>query len=160
MSSEFRMPPQSLDNMPLTILAFPMSQEVPVLARKRGIATRKGMESIGERLTRIRKSRGITQMDMARRLGVTQPIVSSYEKGAFRLHGELIARLAEILRVSTDEILGTRALRDSSPPRSRRAARRLEKLETLSRGDQLAVIRFVNALLKARGKKGAHAASR
>jgi transcriptional regulator with XRE-family HTH domain len=118
------------------------------------------MESIGERLTRIRKSRGITQMDMARRLGVTQPIVSSYEKGAFRLHGELIARLAEILRVSTDEILGTRALRDSSPPRSRRAARRFEKLETLSRGDQLAVIRFVNALLKARGKNGVHAASR
>lgn len=39
-------------------------------------------------------------------LGVSQPVVSGYERGALRLHGELIVRLAHLLRVWSDEILG------------------------------------------------------
>jgi len=37
---------------------------------------------------------------------VTQPVVSDYEHGELRVHGELIIKLAEILRTSANEILG------------------------------------------------------
>src|SRR3972149_4323972 len=83
-----------------------LMREENALIKLRGLATRKGMESIAERVARIRKERGITQEEMARLLKVSQPIVSDYERGELRLHGELIIELARILGVTTDEILG------------------------------------------------------
>jgi transcriptional regulator with XRE-family HTH domain len=61
---------------------------------------------VGARLARLRRERGMTQVELAERLGVSQPIVSDYERGELRLHGELIVRLTEILRVSAEELLG------------------------------------------------------
>jgi transcriptional regulator with XRE-family HTH domain len=64
------------------------------------------MGTIGERLTRLRRERGISQQELAEQLGIAQPNVSDYERGALRLHGELIVKLTEVLKVSSDELLG------------------------------------------------------
>jgi len=74
--------------------------------KKRGMATKEGFETIAQRLVRLRREKGITQVEMAQLLGVSQSVVSDYERGGLRLHGELIAKVAEILGVSADEILG------------------------------------------------------
>src|SRR5438034_2484544 len=63
-------------------------------------------ETVGQRLARLRRERGLTQVELAERLGIAQPIVSDYERGELRLHGQLIVRLTEILGVSADELLG------------------------------------------------------
>ena len=63
---------------------------------------------------------------MAEKLGVAQTVVSDYERGALRLHGELILKLAEILSVSADELLG----RETNKPKARpsgKASRSLKK---------------------------------
>jgi len=65
--------------------------------KKRGVATTEGLETIAQRLVCLRKERGPTQAQMAKRLGVSQPVVSDYERGGLRLHGELILKVAEIL---------------------------------------------------------------
>jgi transcriptional regulator with XRE-family HTH domain len=70
------------------------------------VATTEGLETIAQTLVRLRKERGLTQAQMAKRLGVSQPVVSDYERGGLRLHGELILRVAEILDVSANELLG------------------------------------------------------
>ena len=72
-------------------------------------------------------------MELAERLGVSQPIVSDYERGELRLHGELIIRLTEILRVRAEELLG-----QEPPPRAaavpaRRVLRRLLEITRLPR---------------------------
>src|SRR5262249_1579673 len=69
----------------------------------------KGPETIAERFRRLRREKGITQVEMAELLGTSQPIVSDYERGLLRLHGELIVKLVEILDCSADELLGTQA---------------------------------------------------
>jgi len=51
---------------------------------------------------------------------VSQPVVSDYERGGLRLHGELILRVAEILDVSANELLGW-----TRKQRRRNAARNL-----------------------------------
>ena len=38
-----------------------------------------GEESIGRRLARIRKERGLTQIELAEKIGIIQSLVSSYE---------------------------------------------------------------------------------
>jgi len=107
---------------------------------------------MGQRLARLRKERGITQQEMAERLGVSQPIVSDYERAALRLHGELIVKLTEILGVSADEILGV-----APPPRTtaavknRRILRRLQQLDRLPTRDQQAVLRTLDAFLSKAG---------
>ena len=63
-------------------------------------------ETIGQRLARIRRERGLTQVELAEKLGVAQPVVSDYERGELRLHGELIIKLTGILGVSAEELLG------------------------------------------------------
>src|SRR5207247_2491036 len=40
-------------------------------------------ETVGQRLARLRRERGLTQVELAERLGIAQPIVSDYERGSF-----------------------------------------------------------------------------
>ena len=106
----------------------------------------KKSESLGQRMARLRRGQAITQVDLAERLGVTQPMISDYEKGRLRLHGEIIVQLSQILKVSTDELLG---LKNSRPDRKPdpKLLKRLQQLEELSRRDRQAIIRTIDAYL-------------
>jgi transcriptional regulator with XRE-family HTH domain len=117
------------------------------LGKMRGLATREGMETIAQRLARLRKERGITQEEMAHLLGISQPIVSDYERGELRLHGELIVKLVKILGVTADEILGLESSRNNNTLKSRRFLRRIQQIEKLSKRDQEAVLRTIDAFL-------------
>jgi ribosome-binding protein aMBF1 (putative translation factor) len=57
-------------------------------------------EAIGGRLARLRRERGITHVELAEMLGVAQPMISGYERGSLRLHGELSVELTKILDVT------------------------------------------------------------
>lgn len=59
----------------------------------------------GNRLKEIRKRRGLSQVELARRLGLHQSLISQYECGYLRLHGALLVRLAQALDTTPDEIL-------------------------------------------------------
>lgn len=127
---------------------------------RRGVATEEGLQSIGARLARLRKEKGITQVEMAQRLGVAQPVVSNYERGSFRLHGELIVQLARILEVSTDELLGVEPRPRAAVPRDRRLLRRLEAFDTLPKRDRDALTRTIDAFLALRtGRSGGRRAA-
>ena len=109
-------------------------------------------ESFGERVARLRREKGLTQEDLAERLGVTQPVVSDYERGRLRLHGELIVQLAQILGTTADEILGLKASgRSSTALRNRRLLRQVQALEKLSKRDQQALLRTIDAFLAKAG---------
>src|SRR5688572_25605444 len=71
-------------------------------------------ESIGGRLSRLRRERGITQVELAEILGVAQPMVSGYERGSLRLHGELIVELTKILDVTADQLLGLKETKNGA----------------------------------------------
>lgn len=105
-------------------------------------------ETIGQRVARLRKERGLTQVDLAEQLGVAQPVVSDYERGELRLHGELIIKLADILGVSSEEILGLKKTPSSGTLRNRRLLRRLQQIDRLPRRDQQALLRTIDRFLE------------
>jgi len=119
-------------------------QEVEALVRK---ASRNQEESIGQRLARLRRDRGITQEELAAMLDVAQPMVSGWERDVFRLSGEVIIAMARIFGVSSDEILGLDELRATAPIKNKRLLRKLQQLEQLPRRDQEALLRTINAFL-------------
>jgi len=116
-----------------------------------------GRETLGERLARLRKERGYTQVELAKIVGIKQTIVSDYERQRIRPHIEMAVRLARALEVSVDELLG------ASPPNStalknQRFLRRLKLLESLPKRDQDALVRMMDSLIKnsqPNGKKSA-----
>jgi transcriptional regulator with XRE-family HTH domain len=126
--------------------------EILALAKQQGTTTERGMKDLAQRLVRIRKEKGITQVEMARQLGVTQPMVSRIEKGELRLNGEVIIKLANLFHVSTDELLGVEATKNGQPEISRRWLRRLAKIKQLSKRDQDGLIQTVDRYLKAAGQ--------
>lgn len=120
------------------------AMEVAELARR---SAKQSDETVGERLARIRRERGITQAELAEKLGLAQPNVSDYERGILRLNADLILKLTDILKVSADELLGLREPKLTRSVKNRRLARRLEEIERLPRRDQEALLRTIDAFL-------------
>ena len=63
---------------------------------------------IGQIIRAYRKDRGLTQEEMARRLGVTAPAVNKWEKDNALPDISMLAPIARLLQVSLDELLGYR----------------------------------------------------
>jgi transcriptional regulator with XRE-family HTH domain len=124
-----------------------LTEEDSGLGKRRGVATDEGAKAIGDRLAQLRKDRGVTQTEIAEHLGISQPVYSGYERGELRVHGELLVKLARILKVSTDEILGLEKSAPSRAPRDRRLLRRLQDVDKLSKRDREALMRTLDAFL-------------
>jgi transcriptional regulator with XRE-family HTH domain len=104
-------------------------------------------ETIGQRMARLRRERGITQVELSEILGVPQPMISAYENGGLRLHGELIVDLTKILNVSSDQLLGLKEIKNGTA-KNGRLLRKLQQLELLPRRDQQALMRTIEAFLQ------------
>lgn len=63
-------------------------------------------EDIGANIRRLREERGISQEELARRIDVSRPAVSSWEKGKAEPSATALARIARVLNVSCDMLLG------------------------------------------------------
>ena len=68
-----------------------------------------GKETIGERLSRLRKERGLSQRQLAKKIGIIQSLISGYETDYRTPNIEMVARIAKALRVTTDEIIGLKS---------------------------------------------------
>lgn len=140
---------QALPQATPTIELVASQWEVVPLPRKKATASsQEAQETIPQRLARLRRERGMTQVELARRLGVAQPVVSDYERGELRLHGQLIVSLSEILGVSSEELLGLKKAPSNGAIKNRRLLRRLQEIERLPRRDQQALLRTIDRFLE------------
>ena len=120
---------------------------LPGMARTaRSDADKKADTALGKRISRIRKERGFTQVELAHKIHVDQPALSHYERGRLRPNHKILAALAKILQVSADELLGRKSTTGKAPL-NRRFLKRLQAIEKLPRRDQEALIRTIDAFL-------------
>lgn len=105
-------------------------------------------ESFGQRLARLRKERGFTQVEFAEKVGTIQAIVSDYERDKLRPYADVVVRFAVVLGVSTDELLGVHAIKKAKgAAANRRFLRRLDSVDALPKRDQDALLRTIDAFL-------------
>jgi transcriptional regulator with XRE-family HTH domain len=57
------------------------------------------------KISDAREMRGFTQMDLAKRMGVTQGAVSQWETGTSLPRADLLPKLADVLGCTVDELL-------------------------------------------------------
>jgi transcriptional regulator with XRE-family HTH domain len=104
-------------------------------------------QTIARRIRDLRKRRGLTQVELAKLVGIDQTLLSTYERGTVRLHGAMVAALAKALRSTSDEILGLKEPKDSGPIKDRRFLRRLQQIDHLPRRKKDALLTTIDAFL-------------
>lgn len=84
------------------------------------------METIGNRISKYRKAKGLTQEDLAGKLGVSSQAVSKWETDASCPDISLLPQLCSILGITTDELLTGKSSKTEFIPPDRRKS--LEEL--------------------------------
>lgn len=103
--------------------------------------------ALGRRITELRKSRGYTQAEFARKLGVSQQAVFAYEIGDRRTSVVILERIARLYAMSIDQVVGLAPERRIPWRRlSPRAMRHAERLQNLSKTQQRFVVRIIDHL--------------
>jgi transcriptional regulator with XRE-family HTH domain len=120
---------------------------VKLLALELGMKERT-IEGFGERLSQIRKSRGLTQAEVGKAVGVSNRVIAYYEQDGAQPPGAMLVDLARALRVSTDQLLGLKPPKEKRSPRAARLLKRLQKVEQLPPTDQRVVLKLVDGLLE------------
>lgn len=89
-------------------------------------------KELGARIATARKERGMTQQQLADRLGVSQQTLAHYEVGRVGVGAAMLPVLADILDLSLDEMLvGQPAMR--APGRRGPASRLQQQLDAITR---------------------------
>lgn len=108
-----------------------------------------GDETFGQRLARLRKSKGYTQVELAKKMDLVQVLISDYERDKLRPYHEMIVRFAKALEVSADELLGLKLTKKKGNGPSLKLIRRMQKIEELSPTQQKFVFKAIDSLIKA-----------
>jgi transcriptional regulator with XRE-family HTH domain len=111
--------------------------------------------AFAERLTRLRTARGLTQTELAEKIGSSQRAISRYETVADYPPTSVVIELAHALEVSADELLGLKSLKKvqsngRQDPETKRLWKKFQQVRALPEKDQRAVIRLLNSLVAAR----------
>jgi transcriptional regulator with XRE-family HTH domain len=107
----------------------------------------KTLEAFGNRLPQLRKTQGLTQEELAEKVGVTQRVIAYYEKDGAQPPGPILADLASALKVSVDELLGRKPVKESVDPKTTRLMKRLKRVQELPLTDQRTALKILDALL-------------
>lgn len=107
----------------------------------------------GARLLAARRSRGMTQTQLADTIGSTQKAISYYEATGGNPSAEVITKLTKALSCTADDLLGLSEPTEQPTPATtdeRRLWRRFRQLLTLPEKDRRAVLRMLDTMTKAR----------
>jgi transcriptional regulator with XRE-family HTH domain len=110
-------------------------------------------EQLGQRIAILRKTRGLTQVQLAGRLGVAQQTLAHYEAGRLRLLAGALPILAEHLDTPIDALLGetrtrSRIKRGPAP----KIQQQLEQVARLPKAKQRFVSQVIDSVLAQAGR--------
>jgi transcriptional regulator with XRE-family HTH domain len=103
----------------------------------------------GERLVTARQEAGLSQAQVAEKLGITQQSYAGWERRETALKPEHLVQLAVTLNVTVDYLLGKESTRKRGGGPVGKARRMFEEVSKLPRDRQQHVLRVVADLLKA-----------
>ena len=121
-----------------------------------------GDETLGQRIARLRKAKGYTQTDLAQELAQGESaqkqisnirvLISDYERNKIRPHYEMIVRLALVLGVTADELLGIKQPKKKNDEPSLKIQKRMKNVEKLPPAQQKVLLKTIDTFLKAAEK--------
>jgi transcriptional regulator with XRE-family HTH domain len=71
-----------------------------------GRPTKNPRSDMGARIAQARERAGLSQLDVAKKLGITQQSIAALERKANVVRSDTLIKLAQVLGVSVNEVLG------------------------------------------------------
>lgn len=103
--------------------------------------------ALGARIARLRKDQGITQVQLAEQLGVSQQTITAYESGNRRVPISHLPRLAALLGESIEELIGAPAKPNKRGP-TPKLLQQLERITALPKAQQRFVMQMLDTVLQ------------
>jgi len=104
---------------------------------------------LGTRVAELRKAQGITQIQMAEALGVSQQTINSYEVARRRIPVSNLPKLASLLRISIDDLLGSATkLTNAKRGPASRLQQQIEQIRQLPRAQQSFVSKMLDTVIQ------------
>jgi len=104
--------------------------------------------SIGQSIAYYRKEKGLTQKELAERMGIAPNLVSHYEIGRLRVSADLLCDFSRAMNISADLLLGLQDVPNQGPALSLKVAKRMNQIEKLPPADQKILLRTIDNYLK------------
>ncbi len=119
---------------------------VPMTAGRPAKFTR---SAFGEKLFAARQQMGLSQMQLAEKLGITQSTYAGWERRTTALRPDYIAKIAGVLNVSVDYLLGRENGGQRKGGPVGKARRVFEEVSKLPRHQQQRILGIVEDLISA-----------
>lgn len=110
----------------------------------------------GKTLAGLRKARGLTQEELAAKVGVSRRMIVYYELESTHPPVALLPGLARTLKVSIEQLLGIKGIKELALSKDKRVMRRLKQLEELPQKDQRSVLSLIKSLYSSTVKNGSN----
>jgi len=109
-------------------------------------------QQLGQRVASYRKDLGMNQTELGEKLGVSQPVVASYEVGRRRIPVSALPVLSVLFGVSVDTLLGKAESRGKRGPSSKMQLL-IDELDQLPRAQQQRILATMEDMLIAQQAK-------
>ena len=107
-----------------------------------------GEFTLGQRIANFRKDIGLTQVQLADKMGIVQTLVSDYERDKLRPHPEMLVRFAIALEISLDELMGLKESNQVVTTKSgKNLLKKLHQAVILPASDQKVLLSILEGLL-------------
>jgi transcriptional regulator with XRE-family HTH domain len=107
------------------------------------------LAQVGQKIAEYRKSKGLTQIEMAEAVGISRDVLASYEIGKAHLNEEMVIRLSLFLKVPSDDLLGLKSPSQSTAPSNLRLMKRFWQIEKLPEHKKKAILKTLDDLIRA-----------
>jgi transcriptional regulator with XRE-family HTH domain len=104
-------------------------------------------KQLGARIAALRKDQGMTQVQLAAALELTQQMVASYEVGRRRVPVSLLPQIAETLTVSLDELIGKKNVQPAKRGPAPKLQQQIERIQQLPRTQQRSVMQMLDTVI-------------
>lgn len=108
--------------------------------------------AIGDKILNLRKEKGWSQQELAKKVGTSGPIIGRYERGEMTPSVEVAKKLADTFNVTLDYLVDTTGhvveIKDKA------MLNRLLEIEQLEQEDKKTIVHVIDSLLRdARARK-------
>ncbi len=105
-------------------------------------------EQLGQRIAERRKARGITQVELAKTLGIAQQTLAHYEGGTVRIAIATLTIVAKALDATIEDLIGTHSAKTAGKRGpTPKLQLQLEQVSRLPKAKQMAIAQVLDSML-------------
>jgi|SRR5882724_8908758 len=130
-------------------MALPVHTEISTVAISKD--ERAFFIELGARIAQLRKTQGITQVQLAEVLGVSQQTITAYEVGRRRIQVSSLPVIAKQLGVSVEALIGEESKPGKRGP-TPKLQQQLERITRLPKTQQRFVMQVIDSVIAQTGR--------